>query len=174
MVPGPRRHPFPLAPPPWLCSTQALMVTHAAARAETHRSEVIDEFLRDGAQGSPKISEMLRSRIPPRTERKGLSPRPLPVSVTSARKSSYRHDIICARRASGTGGEVTSLHHSLPPSSPPSLLSLLLHLLLPHSSMELGGQGSPWKGIVYGLGIVGSGKVSLDCSQILPASQDCK
>lgn len=67
-----------------------------------------------------------------------------------------------------------SLHHSLPPPSPPSHLSLLLYLLLPHSSMELEGQGSPWKGMVYGLGVVESGKAFLDCSQILPTSQDCK
>lgn len=76
----------------------------------------------------------------------------------------------------GQEGQATSLHHSFPPSLPPSPLSLLLHLLLPHPGVKLGGQESPWKGMVCGLGVAGSKawKSLPGYSQILPASQDYK
>lgn len=66
----------------------------------------------------------------PELSKRASRPQPLPVSVTSALRSSYRHDLICARGASGRERKATSLHNSPPPSlspsPPPSPLSLSL------------------------------------------------
>lgn len=83
----------PPASPPRLSSAQALVETRAASGAEMCRGEVTDGFFRVEDQGSLKTLEMLRSRVPPSTGRKGLQPR-APACVCHI--SSYRHDLICS------------------------------------------------------------------------------